>query len=160
MKKQMSVYGSGPLYVSIIVGITLIVLYLEHTGVINRFVISGLETELKIIGRIIMLASGLMWIKSAFKSKLQESVKENKLVTTGVYAYVRNPIYTAITFFIGGILIFNGNMYLLLLMPVYWAIMTVLMKYTEEKWLRELYGQEYEDYCEKVNRCIPWFKRK
>lgn len=26
--------------------------------------------------------------------------------------------------------------------------------------LRDLYGKEYEEYCERVNRCIPWFKRK
>lgn len=30
----------------------------------------------------------------------------------------------------------------------------------EEKWLAELYGQEYIDYCKKENRCIPWFSNK
>ena len=34
-----------------------------------------------------------------------------------------------------------------------------LLKNTEEKWLEELYGQEYIDYCKKVNRCIPWFPK-
>lgn len=38
--------------------------------------------------------------------------------------------------------------------------MTVLMKHTEEKWLKNLYGKEYEEYCKRVNRCIPWFKKK
>lgn len=32
--------------------------------------------------------------------------------------------------------------------------MTVLMKNTEEKWLSERYGSEYEAYCRRVNRCI------
>ena len=32
---------------------------------------------------------------------------------------------------------------------------TVRVNEQEEKWLRELYGQEYEDYCKRVNRCIP-----
>ena len=31
---------------------------------------------------------------------------------------------------------------------------------TEEKWLRDLYGKQYEDYCNRVNRCIPWFRNK
>ena len=35
-----------------------------------------------------------------------------------------------------------------------------VLKNTEEKWLSELYGQEYLDYCKKVNRCIPWFPKK
>ena len=38
----------------------------------------------------------------------------------------------------------------------YWIFMTVLMKCTEEKWLKNLYGGEYEEYCRRVNRCIPW----
>lgn len=40
------------------------------------------------------------------------------------------------------------------------AAMTILMKETEEKWLAKLYGQEYRDYCKKVNRCLPWFPKK
>ncbi len=29
----------------------------------------------------------------------------------------------------------------------------------EEKWLLDLYGEEYVEYKKHVNRCIPW-KRK
>lgn len=38
--------------------------------------------------------------------------------------------------------------------------MTVFLINTEEKWLRKQYGQEYENYCKKVNRCIPWFSKE
>lgn len=40
-----------------------------------------------------------------------------------------------------------------------WAYMTIFLKLTEEKWLWKQYGQEYKEYCQKVNRCIPWFPR-
>ena len=30
----------------------------------------------------------------------------------------------------------------------------------EEKWLRDMYGKEYEDYCKRVNRCWPWLPVK
>lgn len=33
------------------------------------------------------------------------------------------------------------------------------MKFTEEKWLADLYGREYVEYCKNVNRCIPIFKK-
>jgi protein-S-isoprenylcysteine O-methyltransferase Ste14 len=46
------------------------------------------------------------------------------------------------------------------LLPVFWAFLTVLMKATEEKWLRDLYGQEFEEYCARTNRCIPWFPKR
>ena len=40
-----------------------------------------------------------------------------------------------------------------------WAIMTIALINTEEKWLLKLYGDEYAEYKKHVNRCIPW-KRK
>lgn len=30
---------------------------------------------------------------------------------------------------------------------------------TEEKWLLDLYGEEYAEYKKNVNRCIPWFPK-
>ena len=48
------------------------------------------------------------------------------------------------------------NAWALLTVPVNWMILTVALKRTEEKWLRDLYGQDYADYRKQVNRCIPW----
>ena len=41
-----------------------------------------------------------------------------------------------------------------------WGIMTIVLKNTEEKWLENLYGEEYMEYKSQVNRCIMWFPRK
>ena len=41
-----------------------------------------------------------------------------------------------------------------------WRLTRSSLKNTEEKWLANLYGQEYIDYCKRVNRCIPWLPRK
>jgi hypothetical protein len=47
-----------------------------------------------------------------------------------------------------------------LMFPVIdWLIMTVALINMEEKWLLDLYGDEYAEYKKHVNRCIPW-KRK
>ncbi len=35
-------------------------------------------------------------------------------------------------------------------------IMTIVLINTEEKWLLDLYGNEYADYKKRVNRLIPW----
>ena len=37
---------------------------------------------------------------------------------------------------------------------------TGIIKNTEEKWLKALYGNEYAEYCRNVNRCIPGFPKK
>ena len=39
---------------------------------------------------------------------------------------------------------------------IVFAIGAVTLKITEEKWLFDLYGQDYADYMKRVNRCIPW----
>ncbi len=91
--------------------------------------------------------------------------KKEHLPLTGV-----EPIYVAIIiactvagiaaarteFFQGGRIDGSNNLWLMVLPVVYWAFMTVLMKNTEEKWLKDLYGAEYVEYCRRVNRCIPW----
>ena len=100
----------------------------------------------------------ILYLKAVFFDKIDTYVKKNQLIITGVYAYVRNPIYSAFMFVCTGILCIYANLILLFLPFVYWAFMTMLMKYTEEKWLYDLYGEEYIHYCRRVNRCIPWKK--
>ena len=41
-----------------------------------------------------------------------------------------------------------------------WALMAIMLKPTEEKWLRNLYGTEYDAYCKRVNRTWPWFPKQ
>lgn len=36
----------------------------------------------------------------------------------------------------------------------------VILINTEEKWLKDLYGKEYEDYLQRVYRCIPRMPEK
>ena len=37
-----------------------------------------------------------------------------------------------------------------------WLILTIVLINTEEKWLLDLYGNEYAEYKKRVNRLIPW----
>ena len=52
-----------------------------------------------------------------------------------------------------------NNLYLLIMPFVYWILLTIMMINTEEKWLRKKYGEEYTNYCKRVNRCIPIKRR-
>lgn len=121
--------------------------------------ISALMIPLIIIGILFILFGIYLWVNAVIVCKLDDNIRSNKLVTTGVYAYVRNPIYSAVLLVCTGAIIIANNLYLLVLPIIYWAFLTILMKNTEEKWLLNVYGDEYINYCKKVNRCIP-FKRK
>lgn len=114
----------------------------------------------KIIGAI-LIANGLyLDVSAKLKSKIFKSVEENKLITDGVYGIVRNPVYSSALLACTGAVLIANNLILLMVPVICRLYMSLFLINTEEKWLKELYGQEYVSYCQKVNRCIPWFPKK
>ena len=97
-----------------------------------------------------------VWFIGALRSDMDASIAENRLVTSGIYAWVRNPMYSGWWMLFAGICLQWHNIWCLLTIPVNWVILTVALKLTEEKWLLDLYGQDYADYMKQVNRCIAW----
>ncbi len=90
---------------------------------------------------------------------MDESITENKLQTKGIYAWVRNPMYSGWWIALSGIILMWHNVWMLIFPVIDWVIMTVALINTEEKWLLDLYGNEYAEYKKRVNRCIPWKRR-
>ena len=159
-KDHLPILGVGPLYVITIVLITIISIIFSATRFIPVITFTNMRWIFILIG-ILCFAIGItLWLRAVIIDKLDTHIIKNELVTTGVYAYVRNPVYSAFMFVCTGVLMIYGNLVLLLLPIIYWGFMTVLMKSTEEKWLEDLYGQEYIQYLQRVNRCIPWKRKK
>lgn len=156
-KEHLPVIGVGPLYVITIIAVTIAGIIVSDSSVFNSGRIEMLRIPFLIIGVILIIMGISFWAASVFKSQLDKNIKSNTLVTTGIYSYVRNPIYSGFMLMCTGALLIKNNCWLLILPFVFWMFMTVLMKNTEEKWLRNLYGEEYIEYCKRVNRCIPWF---
>ena len=157
-RKHLPLYGVGPIYGVTIILASVAGIIMSEKGFLNSGKYECLKVPLLIIG-IILMASGIsIWIAAAIKEKIDDNIKNNHLVTTGIYAYVRNPLYSAFMIMCTGSILYTNNLWLLILPILYWIGMTLLMEATEEKWLKDLYGEQYIDYCKKVNRCIPWFK--
>ncbi|MBN1447364.1 MAG: isoprenylcysteine carboxylmethyltransferase family protein [Bacteroidetes bacterium] len=99
-------------------------------------------------------AWGVFYVGS--ETRVTGSVGASKLVTSGPFAFVRNPLY------VGNILIYLGiGVMSMALFP--WlqlgALLWFFFQYTmivkeEEQFLREKFGQEYEDYCSRVPRFL------
>ena len=109
-----------------------------------------------VAGVIVAALAVVMWLVSVFGARVTENIENNQLITGGIYAWVRHPIYAAFLFLNAGILLVQANYVLLILPAVYWLALTVLMKRTEERWLRRQFGQQYVDYESCVNRIMPW----
>lgn len=155
-KGHLPILGVGPLYVVTIILMTIISITLSATGIIPVITFANFQWIFILIGVLCFIIGITLWLKAVIIDRLDAHIIKNELVTTGVYAYVRNPVYSAFMFVCTGVLLIYGNLVLLVLPIIYWGFMTVLMKSTEEKWLENLYGKEYVQYRQRVNRCIPW----
>jgi protein-S-isoprenylcysteine O-methyltransferase Ste14 len=77
----------------------------------------------------------------------------DKLVTTGVFAFSRNPIYAAFGLvLLGEVLVFSNWILLVYLLAASWLIHRQILR--EEEYLSKRYGQEYEEYCSRVGRYL------
>ena len=164
MKKEnqehLPVMGVGPVCIAIMIaftaaGIALVKFNMLTSGDVG----GGVITVLFVIAGILCIAGGIiLWYAAVFSAKIDITIKSNRLETGGVYALVRNPIYSAFLFICIGALLFCRNWYVLILPPLFWVYLTVFMKLTEERWLSERFGEEYKAYSKRVNRFIPWRK--
>lgn len=159
-KKHLPMFGVGPIYVTVIIAATAAAILLSQFKIIPYVCFPIVKVILLTAGILLVAAGAALWFSAVFRAKIDDGITNNRLVTSGVYALVRNPIYSAFLFFCTGALMIYGNLWLSVLPVLYWLFLTALMKRTEEKWLKNLYGAEYEEYCRKVNRCIPWFPKK
>ena len=155
---HLPLFGVGPLYGAIVVALTVAGCVAGSLVPFGR--VPQLKIPLLILGVILIVYGVTLWVRAVIVAKLDDGIKENRLVTGGVYSHVRNPIYSAIMFAGTGALCIAGNLLFLPLFFVFWALMTMMMKNTEEKWLLDRFGKQYSDYCKRVNRAIPWFAKK
>lgn len=104
-----------------------------------------------ILGLFVFLLSLISFGKS-FRVGIDED-HPGALVTTGVFAISRNPIYTAFGIVLLGLLLIFPNWILLLyFVAAIWLFNRQVL--SEEASLRKIYGQEYINYCKKVRRYL------
>ena len=154
--QKLPLFGIGPYMIFGMGLVTLIGIIL--LGYV--FKIGILETPwimvFRITGALLIISGIFIWFIGAVRSDMDDHIESNKLKTSGIYAWVRNPMYSGWWIAFAGITFMWHNIWMLVLPVINWIIMTITLINSEEKWLSDLYGAEYETYKTKVNRCIPW----
>jgi protein-S-isoprenylcysteine O-methyltransferase Ste14 len=102
----------------------------------------------------VLIFGGFILLASAWE-KLYRAQRENKLTTTGVYAYLRHPQYVAFILIMFGFLLQWATILTLLMFPVL-VWMYVRLAKSEEREAREQFGQEYEIYTAVTPAFIPY----
>lgn len=159
-KEHLPIIGVGPIIVIPQMLLTVLGVVLSELNFFYFGKMSILKMPFFILGIMAILLGIYLWCSANFKMKVEHYITENKLATSGIYRIVRNPIYSAFFMVCTGVILIGNNLILLFIPLVCWIYMTIFLKQTEEKWLFHLHGQEYIDYCKRVNRCIPWFPRQ
>lgn len=156
---KIPVFGVGPFYVIVCALVTVLALIFHAKGFFDFANLNTGNFFFILLGIVFVICGLNLWIRAVVFQKINKNVLEDKLITTGVYSIVRNPVYSAFLFVFTGTLIFSKN-YILFTLPIfYYIFLSMLMKNTEEIWLLEKFGKEYQDYCKKVNRVIPFFSK-
>lgn len=80
-----------------------------------------------------------------------------KLVVSGPYRFVRNPMYIGFALLlIGEMLTFpNARRGLIGSLAIYVTLVLLFVHAYEEPVLRRMFGEDYENYCRNVRRWIP-----
>ncbi|MGD2200764.1 MAG: isoprenylcysteine carboxylmethyltransferase family protein [Candidatus Bathyarchaeota archaeon] len=80
---------------------------------------------------------------------------KGELITDGPYSYSRNPQYLGFTLLYGGIILLADSVKGLLVGAVF-ILFFLLAPLSEEPWLREQFGEEYDEYLSRIPRFIGW----
>jgi len=125
---------------------------------VGRVIIDS--TVAKVVGAVLMTGGLVIYGMAlwAFGSSWRLGIDREApgaLVTGGIFAWTRNPVYVAFDLLAIGTFLLQGRVVVLVL-----AAVVVLMLHElicrEERFLREHYGEAFRDYCARAGRYVTW----
>ncbi len=108
---------------------------------------------IKPVGYVLLLPGLILWGTAVIQ--LLVGFPQGKLVTTGAYGVVRNPIYSSVTFFIMPAVTLMTLTWVYLIVSVFLYVGVMIFIGTEEQQLTHAFGKQYEDYLARVDRLVP-----
>ena len=138
------------------------------TAILIPYLLTGYELRsawwpTRIAGAALTAAGAAVLLEAFARFALQglgtpaPAAPTERLVVTGLYRRVRNPMYLAVTSTILGQWLLLGRPILLAWALVFAATTYAFVRGYEEPTLHDRYGEEYERYCEAVP---GWWPRR
>ena len=121
---------------------------LRYTGPVSQ-ITGGI---VMLAGLALLVVSGGLFSRAGTGMVPFRDVKV--LVTQGVYARTRNPMYLAMALVLAGVAITVGALSALIVPPLFIAIIDRRYVRPEEGMLLEVFGDDYAAYCARVRRWL------
>jgi len=157
MKDEPAILGVGPLIFIPSVLFALVMLGV-HYLFYPFFSLRQFPYICFVMPALVLLIIGTGMVLDAARLLIR-GIREGKLVTSGIYAATRNPLYAAYIYFIvpGIVLLFRS--WLLFSVPLVMYVFFRLFIRREELWLEQNFGGEYLEYKNNVGLLFPKFRR-
>jgi protein-S-isoprenylcysteine O-methyltransferase Ste14 len=107
-----------------------------------------------VIGAAILVESFARFVIQGFGTPAPVAPPK-RLVVSGLYRHVRNPMYVGVVSAVIGQALLFGAAGLLLYAIIVWIAFHLFVLLYEEPTLRETFGDEYECFCANVPRWLP-----
>ena len=151
----MTIFGIGLLLVASGGFSLALILLMEAAGGIHLNWTTTHDAVLIPLGALLAAAGLYLWLSGV--RMIRNAFYEKRLLTEGVYAHTRNPIYAAFILFLIPALSFLMNDVLIVLASVILYAVFRINIGQEEDYLLQQFGDDYRRYAEKVPRLFPRF---
>lgn len=107
-----------------------------------------------VCGLLVIAISGWQFRNASTTVNPVTPEKTSALVTYGLYAYSRNPMYIGFLLWLTAAVVYSNQIFNVFLLPLFVVLANRLYIMPEEKALTEIFGRDYQQYSLKVRR---WF---
>jgi protein-S-isoprenylcysteine O-methyltransferase Ste14 len=120
----------------------------------------GLEAT-RWLGAVLIIAGAPMLLDSFARFALEglgtpaPIYPTERLIVSGLYRYVRNPMYVGVIAVIFGEALLMADIKVLIYGAIFWLLTHLFVLFYEEPTLRRRYGARYDAYCAAVRRWLP-----
>jgi len=106
------------------------------------------------VGGVFAAGSILSFLRAKTTLSHTQPAKSALLVTTGVFAITRNPMYLSLLFVLAGWAIYLSNFTAPVVIPLFIVYLNRFQIKPEERALAALFGREFDEYCKRVKRWL------
>ncbi|WP_457746878.1 methyltransferase family protein [Sulfurimonas sp.] len=140
--------------------ISKILVFLQFFIIFLMLLPLGTDTKYLSIGLFVLFAGLVIGLLALNKNVLgnfniRPDIKEEcKLITDGIYGYIRHPMYLSVLLSMLGIALIYFTYYELVLFSILFIVLISKLLYEESLW--ECHSNEYALYKTKTKRLIPF----